>query len=226
MTAPKRTPLILLLLALTVATGLAAAPQRAVVSGAHDAPLTATVPGRPADHRRHAVERHALLHPRQQAAAEPRRDPAGGQRRVGARRRRPARARALRRAHGLQRHAALPEAGRDRVPAVDRHALRRAHQRQHQLRSDGLRAADSDRQPGGHRQVAADPRGLGDTPSRSSRPRSTRSAASSSRSGARVSAPTRGCSTCSCRSCSRIPATPSACPSASRRSSARSPTIA
>ena len=44
MIAPKRTPLILLLLAVTVATGLAAAPQRAVTSGPHDAPLTATVP--------------------------------------------------------------------------------------------------------------------------------------------------------------------------------------
>src|SRR4029453_18086884 len=40
-----RIKLIVLLSAMTVATGLAAAPpQRAVVSGAHDAPLTATVP--------------------------------------------------------------------------------------------------------------------------------------------------------------------------------------
>ena len=44
MTAPKRTPLILLLLAVTVATGLAAAPQRAVTSGPNDAPLTTTIP--------------------------------------------------------------------------------------------------------------------------------------------------------------------------------------
>ena len=44
MTSPKRTPLILLLSALTVATGLAAAPQRAVTSGPNDAPLTTTIP--------------------------------------------------------------------------------------------------------------------------------------------------------------------------------------
>jgi hypothetical protein len=36
--------LILLRSAITVATGLAASPQRAVTSGAHDAPLTAAVP--------------------------------------------------------------------------------------------------------------------------------------------------------------------------------------
>jgi len=45
MTIANRRPLIVLLLALSAATGLAAAPpQRAVVSGAHDAPLTAAVP--------------------------------------------------------------------------------------------------------------------------------------------------------------------------------------
>ena len=44
MTVCARTPLIVMLSALTVGTGLAAAGQRAVVSGAHDAPLTATVP--------------------------------------------------------------------------------------------------------------------------------------------------------------------------------------
>ena len=44
MTMRTRTPLTILLSALAVATGLAATPQRAVVSGAHDAPLTATVP--------------------------------------------------------------------------------------------------------------------------------------------------------------------------------------
>jgi zinc protease len=43
MTIRTRTPLVLLLSAITVATGLAAAPQRAVISGPHDAPLTATV---------------------------------------------------------------------------------------------------------------------------------------------------------------------------------------
>ena len=44
MIAPKRTPLILLLLAVTVATGLAAAPQRAVTRRPNDAPLTPAVP--------------------------------------------------------------------------------------------------------------------------------------------------------------------------------------
>src|SRR6478752_2125413 len=44
MTLCARTPLLVMLSVLTVGTGLAAAGQRAVVSGAHDAPLTATVP--------------------------------------------------------------------------------------------------------------------------------------------------------------------------------------
>lgn len=44
MTACVRVPLVVMLLALVVGTGPAAAGQRAVVSGAHDAPLTATVP--------------------------------------------------------------------------------------------------------------------------------------------------------------------------------------
>ncbi len=44
MTKSPRNPLILLLAAVTVSTTLAAAPQRAVTSGAHDAPLTAPVP--------------------------------------------------------------------------------------------------------------------------------------------------------------------------------------
>ena len=106
---------------------------------------------RSADYGRHAGERHALLHPRQRAAQESRRAAARRQRRVGARRRRPARPGALCRAHGLQRHEELPQAGGDRVPAVDGHALRRAHQRQHELRPDGLRAPDSHRQSRGHR---------------------------------------------------------------------------
>jgi hypothetical protein len=44
MTVWTRTPSIVMLVALCVGTGLAAAGQRAVVSGAHDAPLTAPVP--------------------------------------------------------------------------------------------------------------------------------------------------------------------------------------
>ena len=44
MTIRTRTPLIFLLAATTVVTVLAAPPQRAVISGPQDAPLTATVP--------------------------------------------------------------------------------------------------------------------------------------------------------------------------------------
>ena len=131
----------------------------------HDRPPERTAHGgrsrRPADHRRHAVQRPALLHPQESAAAGPRRAAAGRQRGIDSRRRRPARAGALRRAHGLQRHAPLPEAGCRRLPAVDGHALRRAHQRQHELRSDGLPAADSHRQCRRHRPVAAHPGRLG-----------------------------------------------------------------
>ena len=65
----------------------------------------------PADHRRDAAQRLALLHPQESAAARPRRAPAGRQRGIDSRRRRSARAGSLRRAHGLQRHAPLPEAG-------------------------------------------------------------------------------------------------------------------
>ena len=73
--------------------------------------------------------------------------------------------------------------------------------------------------PARHRPVAPDPRGLGAQRRRSIRPRSTRSAASSSRNGGSAAAPTRACRTRSCPSCSRARATPSGCRSASRRSS-------
>ena len=63
--------------------------------------------GGSADHGRHTAQWLPLLHPREPAAAGPRRAAARGQCGVRARRRRPARPRPLRRAHGLQRHAAL-----------------------------------------------------------------------------------------------------------------------
>ncbi len=104
------------------------------------------------------------------------------------------------------------------------HALRRAPQRQHQLRRDGLPAADSDRQRRRHRPVAAHPGRLGAG-------RHVRSAGD--RQGARrhprgvaagPGARARGCRTRSFPSCSRARATPSGCRSASPRSSRRSPT--
>ncbi len=156
-----RTQLMLLSLAVAATTSVMATPQRAVTTGAHNAPLTQRRSRRSADHGRHAPQRHAVLRARQQESAGPGRAPARRQRRIDSRRRRPARARALRRAHVLQRHEPLPEAGSHRVSPVDRHALRGAHQRQHELRSNGLPAADSHRQSWRHRPVAADPRGLG-----------------------------------------------------------------
>ena len=61
---------------------------------------------------RHAAERAHLLRPAARQAGEARVPVARGQRGLGAGGRRPARARALRRAHGVQRHEAVPEARR------------------------------------------------------------------------------------------------------------------
>ena len=125
-----RTRIRLLLPVLAVASVVSFG--RRAAAGCHHRPERATRPdhsGRSADHGRHAAERAALLHPREQAAAGARRAPARRQRGLGARRRRPARARALRRAHELQRHAAFPEAGRRQLHAVARHAVRRARER-------------------------------------------------------------------------------------------------
>ena len=102
--------------------------------------------GRSADYGGQAAERAPLLHPREQTAAGPRRASARRQRGLGARRRGPARPRALCRAYELQRHAALSQAGRRKLHAVARHAFRRARQREHELRRDGVPAADSHRQ--------------------------------------------------------------------------------
>ena len=201
----------------------AVSAQRGVTTGAQNAPLTATVPVDPRITVGTLPNGLRYYIRAQQAAAEPRRAPARRQRRLGARGRRSARARALRRAHGLQRHAPLPEAGRRRVPAVDRHALRRARQRQHQLRPDGLPAADSDRQRRRHRPVAPDPRGLGARRLvRSGRDRQ----GARRRPGGVADGPRRRrahAGQAAARSCSRTRATPSACRSASRRSSGRFP---
>ena len=74
------------------------------------APPTAPLPLDPQVTSGTLPERPALLRPREQRAGEARRAAAGGERGLGPRRRRPAGARPLRRAHGVQRHRALPEA--------------------------------------------------------------------------------------------------------------------
>ena len=113
-------------------------------------------------------------------AGEARGAAARRQRRLGARGRRPARARALRRAHGVQRHAALPEAGHRQLHAVDRHAVRRRTSTR--TRASTRRSTSCRFRPTGRTcidKVDAHPRGLGAQRRRSIRRRSTRSAASS-----------------------------------------------
>ena len=175
---------VLAFLVATAITSLAASPQRAVLSGANDAPLTATVPVDPritVGTLPNGLRYYIRANKQPQDRAELRLVVNAGsvledddQRGL---------------AHFVEhmcfngtRH--FPEAGRRRLPAVDRHALRRARQRQHQLRPDGLPAADSDRQPGRHRSLAAHPGGLGARRLVRAARRSTRSAASSSRNGA------------------------------------------
>ena len=95
----------------------------------------------------HAAERAALLRSRQRQAREARRAAARGQRRLDPRGRRPARARALRRAHGVQRHAALPEERSIvELPRVDRHAVRRRPQRVHERSTRPSTSSGPDRQ--------------------------------------------------------------------------------
>ncbi len=140
------------------------------MAAAQPTPAASEVAAGPAhpDHRRRspgpgrpAAQRPAVLRARQRGAARPCRTAAGGQRRLGARGRRPARAGAFRRAHGVQRHRALSRTGHRRLHPVARDAVRRARQRPHQLRRDGLSAPDSDRQPRRRRSIAADHGGLG-----------------------------------------------------------------
>ena len=97
------------------------------------------------DHGRPAAERAPLLRAREPEAGEARRAAAGRQSGIDPRRRRPARAGAFRRAHGVQRHAELSAAGRNRVHAVARDEVRRARERVHGVRRDGLPAPGADR---------------------------------------------------------------------------------
>ena len=227
MTIRTRTPFILLLSALTVATGLAATPQRAVVSGAHDAPLTATVPVDPRitvgtlpNGLRYYIRAN-------EQPQESRRASARRQRRVGARRRRPARPGALRRAHGLQRHAALSQAGR-RSRSCSRLGMRfGAHVNANTSFDETVYELQiPDRQSRGHRSVAAHSRRLGarrlvragrDRQGARRHPRRVAARARRRRADSRraVAGPAQG-----------FALRRAACRSASRRSSARSPTIA
>ena len=225
MTLRTRSRLVLLVSAAVAATSLTAAAQRAVTTGPQTRRSPQAVPVDPRitvgtlpNGLRYYIRANT-------AAAGPRRAPAGRQRGLGARGRRPARARALRRAHGVQRHAALPEAGGRRVPAVDGHALRRARQRQHELRRDGLPAADSrPTMPAVIDRSLLDPRGLGAR--RHVRSRRDRQGARRHPRGvaARPRRRRPHAATRSSRSCSRARATPSGCRSARPRSSGRSPT--
>ena len=160
MTNHIRIRFVLLVSTIVAALGIAGAQQSAHPAGGPGRHARPGRAGGSADHRRHAAQRVPLLHPREPPAAGPRRASPRGQGRVGARRRRPARHGALRRAHGLQRHAELSGQCRWHVHAVARRAVRRARQRPHRLRRNGLRAADPDRQPGGARPLAAHPRRL------------------------------------------------------------------
>ena len=87
------------------------------------------------------------------------------------------------------------------VSRIARHAVRPEHQCLHELRRDRLHAAGPDREAGSHGSRVPDPRGLGARPVPSTRRRSTRSAASSRKSGDCAAAPAPGCRTSSCRSC-------------------------
>ena len=124
------------------------------------------------------------------------------------------RAGALRRAHGVQRHEELSEAGDREVPRVDRHAVRAERERVHELRRDGLHAPGADRQAGRPRQGVPDPRGLG--AQRLVRSGGDRQGARRRHRGmaAAAAAPARACTTSSSRCCSRARATPSGCRSA------------
>ena len=160
MTLRTRIRLLLPILALTSVVSFAGAQQPAATINLQKRAARPDDSGRSADHGWHAAERPALLRSREQTAAGAGRASARGEGRFGARRRRPAGAGAFRRAHGVQRHAAFSEAGDRELHAGARHAVRRACERAHQLRRDGVRAADPDRQSGGHGSVAHHPRRL------------------------------------------------------------------
>jgi zinc protease len=159
MTIRTRTPLVLLLSAITVATGLAAAPQRAVVSGAHDAPLTATVPVDPritVGTLANGMRYYIRVNEQPKNRAELRLVVNAGsvledddQRGL---------------AHFVEHMAfnGTRATFRSRRIAFPQSTGMHfgAHQR-HQLRPDGLRTADSHGQSRRHRSVAAPSRGLG-----------------------------------------------------------------
>ncbi len=180
---------------------LAGAQERAVVDQVRGTVLTAKVPVDPAITTGRFDNGLRYYIRVNRAAGQPDRAAAGGERGLDPGRRRPAGARALRRAHGLQRDEELPERRRPEVLRVDRHAVRPEPERRHQLRPDGLHAADPDRQARGRAEGASRSSKTGRTTSRSSPRKSRRSAASSSRSGDWAAARARGCRTSSCRSC-------------------------
>ena len=203
-----------------------APPQSSFAAGAASAPLTAPIPIDPQITTGQFAERPSLLHPHQQEAGEARRAAPRGQCRLDSRGSRSVRAGAFRRAHGLQRHEALPEAGDGQVPRIDRHAVRPERERVHQLRRNGLhaRGARPTSRTCSTRRFSSSRTGR--TTSRSTTPRSTRNAASSPKSGGCAAAPARACRTSSFRSCSRDRATPSGCQSATWKSSRASSTSA
>ena len=112
MTIRIRVHLTLLAAAVVIATGWDRRPEPPPTSALQNAALTQTMPVDPQITPGKLPNGLALLHPRQQKAREARRAAARRQCRLDPRRRRPAGARALRRAHGVQRHEALSEAGR------------------------------------------------------------------------------------------------------------------
>ena len=138
-----------------------APPQSSFAAAAARAPLTCTDSPRPANHDRAIRQRAALLRPHEQEAGEARRASPRRQCRLHSRGSRSVGPGALRRAHGLQRHEALPEAGDGQVPGIDRHAFRPERERLHELRRNRLHAGGADRQAGRARQGLPHSRGLG-----------------------------------------------------------------
>ncbi len=108
-------------------------------------------------HLGHARQRRALVRHGQSTAQGEDHDPHAGRERQLLRKRRAARPGALSRAHGLQRHHAFPPGQARRGAAGDGARVRRAHQRAHQLRRDGVQA-----RPAGHPREDARDRTPGD----------------------------------------------------------------
>ncbi len=115
------------------------APRRPALRPARR-PGRRPAPARPGNPDGPARQRAHLLCAPQRRAARARRTLSRTQRRVGARRRRPARAGSLYRAHAVQWHAALSEAGPRPFSRIHRDALWGRRERLHELRRDGLHA--------------------------------------------------------------------------------------